>query len=79
MSGANYRHMYVSGGVCAHLAGVHSPCSKDACADHPRSQVHAVDTGVGAGGLRYDLDLSLPQLVSYEAWQGENVKEENIK
>lgn len=68
--------MYRSGVVCAHLARVHSSYSKDACTDHPWSQVYTIDTGVGAGGLRYDVDLSLPQLVSYEAWQGKSLKKE---
>lgn len=61
----NYCWMSVSGG-CGHLAGVHSS-SHDAGADHPRSQVPAVDAGVGADGLSYDLDLSLPQLVGHGA------------
>lgn len=65
--GVNYCRMSVSGG-CVDLAGVHSS-SHDAGADHPRSQVPAVDAGVGADGLSYDFDLSLPQLVSHGAWQ----------
>lgn len=71
--------MYRSGVVSAHLAGIHSSSAKDACTDHPWSHVHAVDTGVRAGGLRYDLDLSLPQFVSHEAWQGKNLQKEKEK
>lgn len=66
--------MYRLGVVSAHLARVHSSSSQDACTDHPRSKVHTVDTGMRAGGLRYDLDLSLSQLVTHEAWQGKNLK-----
>ncbi len=42
-----------------YLAGVHSSIH-GASTNHSRGQVHTVDARVGADGLSYHLDLSLP-------------------